>query len=329
MRSNDASLGIHQLWLSFGKSGIIVFVNDQHDIARAARDVPVVRNHSRLWRDNRYVYPVVSRRAKGLSIGVNLSPAQRCNFRCVYCQVDRRDPPAGDKVDLGTLIRELNAMLDWVTAGAIWTDPHFADVPAVMRRLNDIAFSGDGEPTSYRNFADMVQVAADAKARHKLKDVKITVISNASRFHTQTFRKALPVLQGNNGEVWAKLDAGSPGFFARVNQTRVPFRTVLANIEWLARVLPIVIQSFFFRIDGQGPSETEIELYIARLVRVLSEGGQIKWVQVYSVARPPSESCVSALGDRELDAIASRVRDALGTVRVEVFYGADVPPQRP
>ena len=64
-------------------------------------------------------------------------------------------------------------------------------------------------------------------------------------------------------------------------------------------------------------------------LHVLSEGGQIKWVQVYSVARPPSESCVTALGDRELDAIASRVRDALSTVRVEVYYGADVPPQRP
>ena len=34
-----------------------------------------------------YVYPVVSRRAGGVSVGINLSPNNACNWRCVYCQV--------------------------------------------------------------------------------------------------------------------------------------------------------------------------------------------------------------------------------------------------
>ena len=38
--------------------------------------------HSRNWQTNRYVYPVISRRSKGLSIGVNLNPDKVCNFDC-------------------------------------------------------------------------------------------------------------------------------------------------------------------------------------------------------------------------------------------------------
>jgi len=302
---------------------------DSSDIDRAARDIPAVRDHSRSWRENRYVYPVLSRRSKGLSIGINLQPNKSCNFRCVYCQVNRREVPTCETVELGTLIRELNAMLDSVVEGRLWRTSQFASVPAALRRVNDVAFSGDGEPTAYRKFPAMVQVVADAKARHRLKDVKIVVISNASRFHTQTFRRAMPTLLANRGEVWAKLDAGSAERFVRINRTKVPFKRVLANIEWLAQQMPIVIQSCFFRLDGAGPGEAEMELYIARLRRVLELGGRIKCVQVHTIARPPTEGNVTFLDDESLRGIVTQIRDALGTVSVEAFFGVDVGPQRP
>ena len=41
--------------------------------------------------DNRLVYLVVSARARGLSVGVNMNPDKNCNFSCVYCEV----PPDG------------------------------------------------------------------------------------------------------------------------------------------------------------------------------------------------------------------------------------------
>lgn len=292
-----------------------------------ARDLAAVRDHSRLWRQNRYVYPVVSRRACGVSIGINLSPSKACNFNCVYCQVNRRVPGAVEPVDLGILIRELNEMLDWAAGGDIWADPHFAEVPSELRRVHDIAFSGDGEPTVYRNFADMVQVAADAKKLHRLDRSWLVVISNASRFHTQTFRKAIPILQANNGVVWAKLDAGSAERFNRTNRTATSFKRILENIEWLTRQMAVIIQTCFFRLDGAGPDEAEIELYIARLRRMLDLGGWIAGVQLYSIARPPAESNVACLADAELTNIATRVRDALPEINVEVFGGTDVGPQ--
>ena len=302
-------------------------MSEEQDIRHSAKRVPVVQDHSRVWRDNRYVYPVISRRSRGLSIGINLNPEKACTFRCVYCEVDRRIHQHSAKVDMGTLIRELNAMLDWTLSGEIWKDRHFAAVPEPLRRINDIAFSGDGEPTACRNFADAVQVAADAKSLRKLSGVRIVVISNATRFHTQTFRRAVPVLQSCGGEVWAKLDAGSPNYFTRINRTTVPFKTVLDNIEWLAKAMPILIQTCLIRLDGEPPAETEIQLYCARLRHVLEAGGQLKGVQLYTVARPPAQRGVAALADAELDEIAVRVQRAVGQVPVETYYGADVPAQ--
>src|SRR5215472_4428735 len=106
----------------------------------------VVRDHRRTFEENLYVYAVVSRRSKGVSIGVNLNPDKVCNFDCVYCQVDRTTPPVVRDVDVPRLLEELEEMLDLVLSGRLFEMGHFQGTPAALRRLNDIAFSGDGEP---------------------------------------------------------------------------------------------------------------------------------------------------------------------------------------
>ncbi|MCH8853818.1 MAG: radical SAM protein, partial [Planctomycetes bacterium] len=71
----------------------------------------IYADHSRNWKENRYVYPVISRRSHGLSIGVNLNPDKACNFDCVYCQVDRAVPGKFRSVDLNVLRIELEHMI--------------------------------------------------------------------------------------------------------------------------------------------------------------------------------------------------------------------------
>jgi len=127
--------------------------------------------HDRVWQSNRYVYPVVSRRSKGISIGVNLNPDKVCNFDCIYCSVDRRKsntpPPAWAvrDIDLDVLRAELVAMLETVRSGAIYRFDPFDKIPAELRRVNDVAFSGDGEPTSCPNFMGACKVAAEVWGR--------------------------------------------------------------------------------------------------------------------------------------------------------------------
>src|SRR5436853_7152054 len=105
------------------------------------------RDHRRTFAENLYVYAVVSRRSKGVSIGLNLNPDKICNFDCVYCQVDRKTSPIVRNVDTPRLLAELEDMLDSIQNGDLFKLERFQNTPPALRRLNDIAFSGDGEPT--------------------------------------------------------------------------------------------------------------------------------------------------------------------------------------
>jgi wyosine [tRNA(Phe)-imidazoG37] synthetase (radical SAM superfamily) len=264
--------------------------------------------HERSFEDNRYVYPVLSRRAAGISVGVNLNPDKVCNFDCVYCQVDRVEPGESRFVDIERLLSELDSALQMVTSGKLFELPKFQKTPLDQRRLNDIAFSGDGEPTTYKNFDTIVSQCAKLKQKHALREVKMVLITNASMFHRPHIRRALEILDQNQGEIWAKLDAGTSDYYQLVNRAPFAFEQILRNITEAARVRPLVIQSLFMRVHDQPPSAAEQEAYCQRLQEILAAGGQVKLVQIYTVARRPTEGYVTPLQDAEVDALVQRVR---------------------
>jgi wyosine [tRNA(Phe)-imidazoG37] synthetase (radical SAM superfamily) len=281
----------------------------------------LVRDHRRDFANNFYVYAVVSRRSKGLSIGVNLNPDKVCNFDCVYCQVDRTTPGPVRDVDLPRLRAELEVMLDLIQSGQLFETDRFRGTPPPLRRLNDIAFSGDGEPTTCPEFLQAVRAAAEMKQRRGLGDVKLVLITNATRLHRPAVREALELLAANNSEVWAKLDAGTDTYYHQIERTTIPFRRVLDNITAEARVRPLVIQAMFLRLDGQPPPTAERDAFCNRLNEIVRAGGRIKLVQVYTVARKPAEANVTALTAAEVDALAAAVRERTG-LPAEAYYGA-------
>lgn len=269
-------------------------------------------SHPRNFEQNRYVYPVVSRRAGGVSLGVNLNLDKVCNFNCVYCQVDRSEPAEREFVEIERLTAELDAAVELVTTGRLYEQPRFRGTPLALRRLNDIALSGDGEPTTYRNFNDVISVCAEVRRRHKLDDVKLVLITNASMFHREPVRRGLATLDAANGEIWAKLDAGTEAYYKLVARSPIPFARILENLRDAARVRPIVIQSLFMRIRGEPPLPAEQDAYCNRLAEIVAAGGRIKLVQVHTIARPPAEAWVAPLDNFELDALAELVRNRTG-----------------
>lgn len=269
--------------------------------------LPQHTRHPREFEQNRFVYPVLSRRSRGISVGVNLNPDKVCNFDCIYCQVDRRSVAVTRFVEFDQLLAELEAMLRWVDCGEIFTHPQFSSVPEPLRRLNDMAFSGDGEPTTYRNFDVIMERAAELKRKLGLDAVKMVLITNATMFHRPAVERGLAILDQNQGEIWAKLDAGTEEYYRLIDRTSISFQRVLDNLLRAAKVRPIVIQSLFMQVSGVGPTTQEIDAYIARLTEIIQSGGQITRVQVYTVARPPAESFASALPGSEVQAIADRV----------------------
>ena len=266
------------------------------------------QSHPRDWGQNSYVYPVLSRRSHGLSIGINLNPDKACNFDCIYCQVDRTVAAQVRKVDLAVLARELDEMVSWVADGAVWKSPPFDAASPSQRRLNDLAFSGDGEPTTFKPFDRAVQIAIDVLSRHHLDDTKIILITDACYLTKSHVRRGLELMDANGGEVWAKLDAGTEAYFRLVNKPNYSLQHVLDNIIDAARVRPVVIQSMWMQIDGAGPPDSEIDAFIERLQEIRTAGGRISGVQVYTVARRPADSSVTPLSNADVDAIADRVR---------------------
>ena len=281
-----------------------------------------------------YAYPAVSRRSKGVSIGVNLSPTKLCNFRCVYCQVERDDPKNCDVepaslhsanaanpllVDLEILERETLELARRTLDGRLFELPRFEKTRPDMRVLRDLAFSGDGEPTLAPQFPQAVEVLARARRELDYEPLKLVLITNATRLQAPEIRDALDVFRAANGEIWAKLDAATPEQLRRVNQTRVSFDAILANILFAAQRWGVKIQTALFNWRGENPRDEFVKLYCERVRAILEQGGRVDQIQLYTVARPPAFSQAKPLNDEELDRFAAIVRDATG-LDVDVFY---------
>ena len=278
------------------------------------------QSHGRAWHDLTYCYPVVSRRSGGLSIGINLNPDKACNFDCIYCQVDRTTPGTAKKVDLAVVATELDRLLDAARDGSLWVEPPFDCVTEANRRVCDIAFSGDGEPTTYPEFAEAVRLAADARNRRSLSTTKLVLITDACYLSKPNVRRGLSILDENNGEIWAKLDAGTQAYYELVNRPNYPLSHVMKNITEAAQERAVVIQSLWMRVHGEPPPPAEVSAYCERLNEILVAGGKLKLIQLYTIARKTTEAYAKPLADAELDAIFGVVRERV-KCPIETYYG--------
>jgi len=274
------------------------------------------RRHERRWKDTRLVYAVVSRRSRGISIGLNLAPDKTCNFNCVYCQVNRAIPPATRLVDTETLSEELDRILQAEKDGTLYEDAPFNALLPDERGIRDIAFSGDGEPTTCAQFEEAARIAARLRLQYDLQTAKLVLITNASRL--PEVRSALTVLDENNGEIWAKLDAGTEDYFQKTNRSRLSLTRILENILDAARSRALVIQTLWFRLREQPPPEKEILAYCDRLNELLAAGGRLKSIQMYTLARNPREAAAAPLPSEELEKIASFVQTKV-PIPIEVY----------
>ena len=279
-------------------------------------------DHSRSFADFCYVYPVISRRSRGLSIGVNLNPDKRCNFDCIYCEVDRTTAPRRQKVDLELLGQELRAILQLGRDGSLFALEPFSNVPQSWRRLNDIAFSGEGEPTTCPVFEEAVKTVWAVREELELGSVKMILITNAACLDRPRVQRGLKEMQAGAHEIWAKLDAGTDESYQAINRTHVPMARILRNITQTARTCPLYIQSLFLRRWGEPPKESEIRAYADRLNKIQARGGQLLGIQLYTIARPAPTVWATALSNEELSRLGALVKDLTG-LSCQHFCGTD------
>ncbi len=275
-------------------------------------------DHSRDSAGLHYVYPVISRRAGGVSVGINLNPNNACNWRCIYCQVPNLTRGAAPPIDLVVLEQELKSFLHELIHGDFMTQR----VPLEARRINDIALSGNGEPTSAAEFVQVVELVARLKRDLAwLLPVKIVLITNGSLLHHKNVQQGVCLMASHNGEVWFKLDRASKAGMLSVNSVVSSMEKVQENLLHAISLCPTWLQTCWFALDGQPPGWQDEEDYLDFLCGMQNKSAgngdaKLKGVLLYSLARPslqPEAPRLSALSEHQLEVFAKRIRK-LGVV---------------
>jgi wyosine [tRNA(Phe)-imidazoG37] synthetase (radical SAM superfamily) len=269
-------------------------------------------HHPRTFRSFTYAYPVISRRSGGVSIGVNLNIDKLCNFDCPYCQVDRTVPRPPLPIDTAAIRREVGELLDAMDALGVCRLEKFAGVPEEARKLRDIAISGDGEPTMVPEFPEVCRNLAELQASRPELDFKLVLITNSTLLDRSGVLEGIGHLLSRKGEVWAKLDAGTEVWYQKINVSRIRLDRIEANLIRLGEKHPFAVQSMWHALDGEYPSESELDAYLERLRRIRDAGSRITGIQLYTLARKPSqESCTPVTRGFLLD-LEGRIRTELG-----------------
>jgi wyosine [tRNA(Phe)-imidazoG37] synthetase (radical SAM superfamily) len=254
-----------------------------------------IYDHDRDSAGMTYVYPVISRRAGGVSVGINLNTNNACNWRCIYCQVPDLRRGGAPAVDLEKLAGELRSFLRELLHGDFMQQR----VPAEARRLNDIALSGNGEPTSAREFAQVVDLIGSIMAEFDLiGKIKLVLITNGSLMQRAKVKEGLRKMAGLGGEVWFKLDSATANGASRINGTRQTIEKMHDNLRTAAQLCPTWLQTCVFELDGRPPAGAEREAYLKFIRRLRAEEVPLNGVLLYGLARPsmqPEATHLSAL----------------------------------
>ncbi|WP_211236796.1 radical SAM protein [Chitinimonas koreensis] len=245
-----------------------------------------VTDHRRDILGFRYIYPVVSRRAGGVSVGVNLNPNNACNWRCIYCQVPELVRGNAPVLDLALLERELAAMLDELIHGSFMAD----NVPLEARRINDIALSGNGEPTSSRQFGEVIEIVGRQLQRTGLLgQLKFVLITNGSQLYKPAVQAAVARMGELNGEVWFKYDRAPSAGYSEVNQVALTAAQIKRHLRAATERCPTWLQTCMFALDGRVPTDAEIAAWLDLLGEAMAEGAKPAGVLLYGLARESTQ----------------------------------------
>ncbi|TPV95060.1 MAG: radical SAM protein [Myxococcales bacterium FL481] len=247
-----------------------------------------------------YVYPVVSRRAGGVSIGINLNPNNACNFRCIYCQVPQLWRGPAPPLDLDQLEAELRRMLADILDG----DFMRRRVPEPSRQLKDIAFSGNGEPTASRQFALAVnRVGSVLRERDLVGSLDVVLITNGSFMHRAEVQAGLEELSRLEGQIWFKIDAVTDEGRRRINDTTVTIARARQHLAEASRRCRTRLQTCLFTLDGVGPSDAERAAFVQFVVEARRDGIAIESVLLYGPERPSLQPEAPRIGKLSPDAM--------------------------
>lgn len=131
------------------------------------------------------------------------------------------------------------------------------------RTVNDIALSGNGEPTSAREFKEVIDLIGRVKKDLNLPtELKLVLITNGSLIDRLGVQDGLRQMARLNGEIWFKLDSATRKGRRSINNTQISLEQINNNLQLAASLCPTWLQTCIFQIDGIPPTEIESSAYI-------------------------------------------------------------------
>lgn len=266
------------------------------------------KDHSRDIVGLKYIYPVISRRAGGLSIGVNFNSNNACNWRCVYCQVPDLVRGAAPELDFQRLEWELRFFLDKVLHGDFFDQ---FDVSHEHRVIKDIAISGNGEPTSLNGFAEAVRLIGQiASEKGVLPNSHFVLITNGSLLHQKSVQDGLKVFDQLGGQVWFKLDSASNAGRRAINDNKQSNQQVLENLRICTSICETLLQTCVLSYLSDEERETEKQAYIDFLKLLKQKQYRLKKILLYTVARPSMQAeaeNIQKIAESEMTSFADKI----------------------
>lgn len=266
-----------------------------------------------------YVYPVISRRAGGVSIGINFNTNNACNWRCIYCQVPDLAKGAAPSLDFSLLANELNAFLEQVKNGTFYE--HYA-VPENLRVIKDIAVSGNGEPTSLPDFASAIRLVGDIASKQGIfPGCHFVLITNGSLMHQQKVQQGLAQMNRFGGEVWFKLDSATRQGREVINHNLHSDRKVLEQLRISALLCQTKLQTCLLNYQQFPWTEREKRAYLGFLKQITEADINVKEILLYSIARPsqqPEAKHLDKIPENKMRQFAERIEQLGFKVRLSV-----------
>jgi wyosine [tRNA(Phe)-imidazoG37] synthetase (radical SAM superfamily) len=206
---------------------------------------------------------------------------------------------------LAQLRDELSRLLDDIEHG----DFLDREVAPEMRRLADVAFSGNGEPTTAAEFSDAVELAvAVLDERGLLGKLPVRLITNGSMAHRPSVQSAMARIGAAGGELWFKIDRGTDEEIRAVNGSETSLAVLERNLARCANLAPTWLQTCWFGNVAAGvPAEASVDAYVALVAR---HRQSLQGVHLYGIARPsmqPGASSLVRLPLAALESVASRL----------------------
>lgn len=270
-------------------------------------------DHDRNIFDSKYVYPVVSRRAGGLSLGVNLNTNNACNWQCIYCEIPNLTRGGPEPIQVELLKDELNFWIDQIINSNFLKE----NTPPGTT-FADVALSGNGEPTAAPEFLEVLEIIIASLKEHKLIDkIPVRLITNGSFISKK--KECLNIFNRYHGEVWFKIDAADEGSIKLINQVNLDPNSMINNLKKCAEACQTVIQTCLLKINHQVPTNDFLKNY-SKLIKPYEK--LIKKIDLYSLARPSLQNnqdiTIERLSLDELNNIKNILQKQL-TIKIDVF----------